>query len=126
MNRKQIRWTQEHAAAEFGINPRTLSARIKQLSIEAGKDRCYSTKQIATAVYGDLERERIRLTSAEADSQERENLVELGQLIDIAEFKKDFAPIYVDMVRLIRSSPLTDPDQDALLAAISKLHLITK
>ena len=112
----------EHACGEFGINPRTLSGRIKQLDILAGEDRCYSTKQIATAVYGDLERERIRLTSAEADSQERENLVELGQLIAVEEFQKSYATIYVDMTRLIRGSTMTETEQDALLTAMTGLH----
>lgn len=119
---KQIRWTQEHAASEFAINPRTLSARIKQLGITPGDDGRYSTKEMATAVFGDLEREKIRLTSAEADAQERENLLELGKLIDATEFEKDYAPIYVEMVRLVRSSKINDDEQDALLAKLAAVH----
>lgn len=122
MNLKQIRWTQEHAASEFAINPRTLSARIKQLGILPGDDGKYSTKEMAAAVFGDLERERIRLTSAEADAQERENRVTEGELVEITEFQKDYAPIYVEMVRLIRSFKLTDDEQDMLLAKLAAVH----
>ena len=122
MNAKRIQWTQEHAAAEFGINPRTLSARLKQLDIKPSDGKHYSTKQIATAVYGDLERERIRLTSAEANAQEVKNRVEAGELIDATEFRADYAPIYVEMVRLVRGSGLKEGEQDKLLTTMSGLH----
>lgn len=122
MNLKQVRWTQEHAASEFGINPRTLSARIKQLGILPGDDDRYSTKDIASAVYGDLERERIRLTSAEADAQEAKNKVEAGELINAEEFRKDYAAVAVEIVRQIRNSNLSEADQDAILSALAKVH----
>lgn len=117
-----IRWTLTNASKEFGVNQEIIAKRLKGQGILPGEDGYYSTKQIATAVYGDLERERIRLTSAEADAQERENLLELGKLIDATEFEKDYAPIYVEMVRLIRSSKLTEDEQDALLAKLSETH----
>lgn len=117
--RKVIRWTVEWAASEFGINPRTLSARLKQNGATGGDDLKFSTKQIATAIYGDLEREKIRLTSAEADAQERENKLAIGELIEVAEIQRRFAPIMVELVRIVRASALSDADQDALLSQLA-------
>ena len=117
-----IGWTQEHAASEFGINPRTLSSRLKQLDIRPSDGKHYSTKQIATAVYGDLERERIRLTSAEADAQEWDNREKDEELIHVEEFKKEYASLCVEMVRLIETSKLADGEKDGLRKAMAELH----
>lgn len=65
-----IRWTIERAASEFGINPRTLSKRLKTSSAIKGSDGMFSTMQIAAAVFGDYESERTRLTKAQADLAE--------------------------------------------------------
>lgn len=112
----------EHAAGEFGINPRTLTARIKQSGLVPGDDGKYSTKDISIAVFGDLERERIRLTSAEADAQEMKNRTLAGELVNVEEFRKDYAEVYVEMVRIIRGSGLSETEQDTLLKALSKIH----
>jgi hypothetical protein len=124
MNRKQIRWTIEQAAAEFNMNPRTLSKRLKHADTLPGEDGCFGTLQIAGAVFGDIEGAQLRKITAEAVDQERKNLVADGKLIDVEEFKADFAPIYVEMVRGIRSSALAEDLQDQLLANLSKLHEI--
>lgn len=87
---KVIRWTAEEASAEFDINPRTLSKRIKVGSIEAGADRKFSTAQICAAVFGDIDGERLRLTRAQADEKElsnaeaRKELVRFADLLEIA------------------------------------------
>ena len=89
-NHKLKRWAIEEAAAEFDINPRTLSKRIKVSSIEAGKDRKFSTAQICAAVFGDIDGERLRLTRAQADEKElgnaeaRRELVKFSELLEIA------------------------------------------
>lgn len=119
MNRKSIRWTIENAAAEFGINPRTLSARLKQSGTVPGDDERYSTKEIAAAVFGDLERERIRKTSAEADEIEKRNRERDGELVDVNEFAKEFDAAAVECVRIIESSPLGNADKDALRNALA-------
>jgi hypothetical protein len=89
-----------------------------------GEDGCFGTLQIAGAVFGDIEGAQLRKITAEAVDQERKNLVADGKLIDVEEFKADFAPIYVEMVRGIRSSALAEDLQDQLLANLSKLHEI--
>lgn len=117
-----VRWTFNFASSEFGVSIDTISKRMKGAGLLAGQDGCYSTKQIATAVYGDLELERIGLTRAEKIAQEVKNQVEAGELVDVADFRKDYAPICVDMVRLIETSKLTDKEKDALREAMAGLH----
>lgn len=75
------RWNVENAASEFDINPRTLSARLRQYSIEPGKDGKFSTKQICSARFGDIDNEKLRLTKEQADEKEMSNAIQRGELV---------------------------------------------
>src|SRR5688572_13697570 len=99
---ERIAWTQEHASAEFAINPRTLGARLKQSGAKPDEQGRWTTIQIATAVYGSLELERIRKTRAEAAGNEMANRVAAGELVDISDFVAAHAVAYVECVRIIR------------------------
>lgn len=112
----------EQACAEFGINPRTLSARLTQEGIEPGDDGKFSTKQIARAIYSDLELERTRLVRAEAIAQERENKEKDEKLIDVDEFAKDYEQVYLGMVRVIKSAKLSEAEQNEILQQLNELH----
>ena len=68
-----LRWTQEKAAAEFDLDPKTLRKRLHSADIKSGDDGRYSTNQIVRAIFGELRHEQIRLTRANADCQEIEN-----------------------------------------------------
>ena len=80
---RSIRWSQEQAATEFGINVRTLATKIKTGGITPGQDHKFSTAQICAAVFGSLEFERRRKLSADADLSEIERDQKLEQLISI-------------------------------------------
>lgn len=121
-NLKPLRWSVEQAASEFPINPRTLASRLKKGGILAGDDGRWSTIQILEAVCGTLEGEKIRKTKAEADQIEMENAEAEKRLVDVTEFVNSMAPVYVEMKRLIRTSRLTDAEQDLLLTEMAKLH----
>lgn len=83
---KSIRWSKWRAAQEFGIDQKTLTGRITRYGIEEGKDKCFSTKQICDAIYGDIDGEKLRLTKEQADKLEIENAESRRQLIPAAEF----------------------------------------
>lgn len=79
-----VRWSMRSAAAEFGTSPDTLRTYLRKNSIDPDKeDDRYSTKQIVTALFGDLESEKVRLTRAQADKTEMENRVRSGELIEV-------------------------------------------
>ena len=88
--RKAIRWTLEVAASEFNINPRTLAKRCKAISVEFGMDRKMSTSQVCSAVFGDIDSERLRLTKEQADekalsnAEQRRELVKFSEVLEVA------------------------------------------
>jgi hypothetical protein len=121
---ERIAWTRERAAAEWGINPRTLAARLKQTGLEPDKAGRWTTKQIDTAINGSLELERIRKTSAEAHQIEKENLKSDAKLVDVDDFCKIYESIYVGMKSEIMASKLSEKEKESLLTKLSELHQV--
>lgn len=119
---ERIAWTGERASAEFGINPRTLAARLKQTGATPDAQGRWTTKQVAAAIFGDLEFERIRKTRAEAEQIEKENAEQDGDLVDVEEFCKKYETTYVEMKRIILSSKLPEREKDDLLLLLSGCH----
>lgn len=89
------RWTVEKAATEFGIDRRTLTKRLRQESIEPGKDGKYSTADIASTIYGDLEGERTLLTKAQRRREEIKLAKEKEQVIDAEIVRQTWESIIV-------------------------------
>ncbi len=119
---ESIRWTKEKAASEFGINPRTLTARIRKYGIESGKDGNYSTKDICSAVFGDIDSEKLRLTREQADKAAMENAETRGELANV----KDLAvvtnrAIAAVKARIDSASNLEREDKDKILVELGKL-----
>lgn len=79
-----IKWNVESAAAEFDINPRTLSKRLKTSGIEPGEDGKFSTKQICAAVFGDMDGAKLREQMAKASMAERADKREAQELVPVA------------------------------------------
>ena len=117
----RIAWTIAIACKEFGINPKTLSGRLRQAGIDPDKEGRYTTKQIAGAIFGDLEFERTRETRAKANSQEMANAKSAGELVDMGEWSRRWAPVFVELVRIVRSSKLTEVEQVKILAELAKV-----
>jgi hypothetical protein len=65
---KPVRWTRQHAAAEFGLDAQTLSKRLTAASISAGDDGRFSTSQIVAAVFGDRASALTAKAKAEAEN----------------------------------------------------------
>ena len=78
---KAIRWSKWRAASEFGIDQKTLTGRLNRYGIEAGRDKCFSTKQICDATFGDIDGEKLRLTKGQADEKEMSNALQRGELV---------------------------------------------
>ena len=79
---KQIQWTIENAAAEFGCDKQTLSKYFRQGGIEpkfkAGK---FSTDQITAALFGDYDSQKTRKITHEANILEMEEKQSRGELV---------------------------------------------
>lgn len=89
------RWTIEIAAAEFGINPRTLSSRIKTNGIIPGKDRQFSTAQICQAIYGNIDGEKLRKATADADIAEVDRDKAFRQILPVSVVNRAWESIII-------------------------------
>ncbi len=117
-----IRWTIEQAASEFGLNPRTVAQRVKSAGVVAGNDGRFSTFDIHRAICGDLEREKLRKLTEEADDLALGNARERKELVDKADFLKRLEPIYVAVRQKVMGSSMPDAQKDALLGDLSQIH----
>ena len=73
---KPVRWTVSQAGAEFGCDPATLANKIKREGITAGDDGLFSTRDVCSAVFGDMQGEKLRNLRRDAELKE----AELGRL----------------------------------------------
>jgi hypothetical protein len=64
---KQARWTIGAAAPEFGVDPKTLSGRIKKEGITPGDDGKFSTLDICKAIYTDAKAADRELKTEQAE-----------------------------------------------------------
>jgi phage terminase Nu1 subunit (DNA packaging protein) len=80
-----MKWTIHKAAIEWGIDRRTLASRLSEAGFDVERGAEFHTQEITRAVVGDLERERTRLTRADADIREMEKRQKEGELVDLQE-----------------------------------------
>ena len=118
---KSVRWNIESAAREFGINPRTLSARIRKEGLLPGKDKLFSTADICRAVFGDMEVERLRKTREEADKLALENDKTRGALVEADKVYKWAEGVFVALRQGILASGLNETEKDELLGELRGL-----
>jgi len=76
-----IRWSLRNAATDFGVVRETLTRLLKQGDHSPGDDGQYSTRQIHSALAGDLKAERIKLTRELTREKEIKNKESEGLLI---------------------------------------------
>lgn len=118
---KAIRWTLILAATEFGLDPMTLSKRLRAEGIEAEADGCFSTKQILVAVAGDLEREKTRNEAAAADLREMKRDEMQGNLIPKATVRAALEEVSASLRQVIDHSALSIKQKEAAYGNIRKL-----
>ena len=119
-----VKWTVEKASREFGLNPKTLRKRIASIGIAPAFDgRDYTTQQIASAVFGDIEGERLREIRAKADGLELENARKRGEWVEAAVFVREYHRVLIAMRQTIMNSKLTETEKHDVLLALSEIQL---
>lgn len=119
---ESIRWTLTQAAAEFGLNPRTVVTRAKVAGLMPGEDGRFSTAEVHAAICGDYERERIRKLKEEADWAALDNAEHRKEVVDKPELLKRFESTFAEMKQAIMGSKLSDKEKDALCAKLAGLQ----
>jgi hypothetical protein len=118
-----LRWSAEKAAAEFGLTHPTLRKLLAQNSIQGGADECYSTKEIATAVFGDLAGEKLLTQRELTRKYTNENRIVEGAYVDRAQLMALFTQVADSMTSRIESSSLTREEKHDLRLELSSVPI---
>lgn len=113
-----IRWSVGQAAAEFGLDRRTMAERVKTSGAVPGEDGKFSTRQIAAAVYGDLAGEKLRKMRAEADLAEMEVREKQKTSIPRDVFFPEIDRLFGAVAATIRQSRLAPADREEICAEL--------
>jgi phage terminase Nu1 subunit (DNA packaging protein) len=98
-------WTCKGAAQEWGLDQVTMRRRLIAAGHEVGPGKKFTTREISDALNGRLEQEKIRLTKADADAKEAENLERAGVTIR----KDDAMRLVSEVIAPVRSALLSWP-----------------
>ena len=118
-----LRWTQKHAADEFGVHAETIRRNLRHAGVDPGDDGRYSTREIFNALAGDLTAERIRETRAKADGLELANAERRGQLINAEVIFRALVECDAVIIQAIRSSKMQQQEKEALLKHIKETNV---
>ena len=88
------------------------------LGIVPAEDGHYSTKQIAGAVFGDKEGERIRLLKEQADKVELENAQTRREQAPMAQVEKVWTAWAIGIRDAVRDQEITAEQKQNILAAV--------
>ena len=90
-------------------------------SAEPGLDGRYSTKQIVSAIYGDISGEKLRKTRAEADLLELQLQTERGLVVPAAEAERLWTSVTLATKAVIAGSGLTDAEKEELFSKLREI-----
>jgi hypothetical protein len=122
--REAIRWNMEAAAREFRVHRKTLSTRLTKEGTIAGEDGCFSTDQITKALYGDIEKQKIRIATETADRIALGNDETRRGLVNKADLMSKFQAVFAEIRQRILNSPLENDRKDSILKSLSELQSV--
>src|ERR1035437_7248700 len=112
---KLLRWNLSMAAAEYGLDFKTVKKRVAASGATPGADGFFSTAQLHSAIYGDYDKERTRKRKEDADAAALANAKERGELVDKQDFVARLEKVAVSARQEILALARPDADKDALL-----------
>lgn len=117
-----LRLTLGAACANWNINERTLSKRLKVSGIAPGPDRKFSVSQINAAVYGDMDGARLQKEQALAEKY-RLQVEELkGELVRIDTVYRVWENLAISAREIVRGSSLSDTEKEDFLRQFRNLR----
>jgi hypothetical protein len=115
---KPVRWTRNHAAAEFNLDAATLSKRLTAASIAPGEDGRFSTSQIVAAVFGDRASALTAKAQAEAQNWQLRNEVIRRERIPLDDVEAINEQACMAIRHIILASPLPDQTKQDIFAEL--------
>ena len=119
---KPYRWSVNTAAAEFGVDRRWLTKRLRQDSIEPGEDGKFSTQQVASTIYGGIGAEKLGKTRAERELLEIELAKEREELIHRDRLFRFLENVFIAVKMKILGSGLSDIEKERVLNNLVSLR----
>jgi len=112
----RLRWNLAMAAREFNVAKDTLRRRLGDSHEEPGPDGRYTTKQLTSALFGDLYGAKLRTQNEQAEKLRIENEISRAEVLNRAELSKAFAAIADAFVsRVMSVHGLTRQEKEDLL-----------
>ena len=88
-----LKWSVERAGVEFGMTSNTLRKALNKNSAKGDADGCFSTKQIADAIFGGLAEEKLATQRQLTRKYELENQIVEASVLDKAALSSGFAAL---------------------------------
>jgi len=124
---ERIRWTAESAAAEFGVDAKTIRRRIKTNGIEPSfEDGTFSTMDIVRSIFGDLAGEKLRIARADADLKEAQLAILRKEHIPADAVKQAWAFHTLQTRNIVMHSEAAEPLKRELLRQFETTPLLEK
>lgn len=117
-----IRWTIARAASEFNWDKDTLTKALKRASIE-GSNGTFGTAEIVKACFGDLDGEKLRKISREADLLEVDLAKARSQVLPTDDVLRVWVDVIVAIRQVVKSSALSDNEKNECLRQIRELNI---
>lgn len=105
---KPLRWTLERAAAEFGIDRKTLAKRVTVKGIQPGDDGKFSTKEIASAVFSDGQAAKVSLALSQKENFDLRNKKLSGALVDPKQCQELWDSAMIALRQKISDAPIPE------------------
>jgi hypothetical protein len=119
-----IRWTLSLAAREFHIARESLRRKLGDIHQQPGADGCYSTKQITSALYGDLYRARLEVQREQAQKLHLENSITRCSLLDRTALEEGFSALADGMRCCVENSGLSREAQKNFLRELATWPIV--
>jgi hypothetical protein len=101
-----LRWSLAQAAREFDVAKESLRRKLGDTHQEPGADGRFSTKQLTTALYGDLYGARLPTQNEAAEKLRLENAIMRGEVVNRAKLSAAFAQLADALRQCVMNSEL--------------------
>jgi hypothetical protein len=118
-----MRWTAESAGIELGFHHQTILNRLVASGVIPGEDGCYALQQITDVMFGDLHKQRLRRTIADADGKELHNRQFRGEYLLTEEIEKSVTRVLELIAQSIKGSSMPWDEKDRIMRHLQDLPL---
>jgi hypothetical protein len=125
-SKQPLRWSLEVAAREMDWNRDTLRKKLVQADQVPALDGTYSTRQLLTAIYGDIDAERLRKTKEEADNMALKNAILRGESLPKGLMTPAMEEVFIVVKQMVTASSMTTLEKRDLLNTIANWPVAVK